>query len=265
MEFFLISDEGHAEYKANMGRIEAAEIKAQGSREEEDLSLHLLSVENSVARITVQGAMLSKGNWWSQLFSVPAYTDIRNALVTAAQDPSVKSILMDLDTPGGPARGLEDVTNLMKQVRKVKPIYAHTSARMGSAGMWIGAAADQVFATRMAEVGDIGVLMVHFDETKALEDMGVKPTVLRSTPLKGAGSSLEALDPEFQALMEKNLATMHAEFVRHLAEERKVSIDTVANKWALGRTFFGFEAKQMGIIDGIMSIDNLFQRMVKAH
>jgi len=220
---------------------------------------HILSQHEGTAVISIQGGLLPFSNRMTQMMGMTGYPDIRNALVEAAQDETVDHILLDINSPGGSASGIEDISSLMKKIDK--PITAYTNGTMASAAYWIGAAADKVYASNLASVGSIGVIATHFDQTKALEMDGVKATIFRSGEFKALGGPYETLSDQAKTIIQTRLDSLYAAFTTHIADVRKVSSQTVHDKMADGREFLGHEALQAGLIDGIMSIDDLMLKL----
>ena len=63
---------------------------------------------------------------------------------------------------------------------KVKPVYAFTDSLMASAAYNLGVSARKVVIGKMAEVGSVGVLVVHREASRMLEASGITTTVIRS-------------------------------------------------------------------------------------
>lgn len=228
------------------------------SSEHQDSS-HILSQHGSVAVISIQGGLLPFSNWMTQMMGLTGYPDIRDALVEAAQDDTIDQILLDIDSPGGSASGIEDISELIKKIDK--PVTAYTNGTMASAAYWIGAAADKVYASNLSSVGSIGVIATHFDQTKQLEMDGVRATIFRSGEFKALGGPYETLSAKAIELIQSRLDSLYVAFIAHIADVRQVSTAIVHEKMADGREFLGHEALQAGLIDGIMSIDDLMVKL----
>lgn len=234
-----------------------AMAKFQGQTQPEEPML--FSEYRSVGLINISGPLLSKSSWLSRALGMSSYPDIRDALVYASAEQRIKSILLNIDSPGGAVTGLEDVSNVINMLDK--PVYAHTSTMMASAGYWIGVSADKVFSTRLATVGSIGTIMTHFDETQYLANEGIKVTVIRSAPYKALGGPFEPMAGDALQVATEKVQTLHDHFVAHVSERLGLSRDFVSGQIANGKDYFGYEAFKLGMIQGIKGIDQLVHEM----
>jgi signal peptide peptidase SppA len=135
--------------------------------------------------------------------------------------------------------------------RGKKPIMAYADGQMTSAAYLIGSAADKVYASKTARVGSIGVIMAHYDYSKAQEMRGVKKTYLYSGKYKAMGHDSEPLSDEAKAYLQGHLDDYYTMFVDMVAQQRGVDSKTVLEKMADGKIFIGKKAIEPGLIDGI--------------
>jgi signal peptide peptidase SppA len=239
-----------------------ADLRAASSDTQEDQH-YLLSIHEGVGIIDIKGSLISNGDEYSRYYGLVSYPEIRDALIEAAQNPDIKTILLNLDTHGGSANGVDNVSSTIDKINKeFKPVDAFTGGTMASAGYWIGSSARRVYSTRMASVGSIGVISIHFDQTKMMEGMGIKPTVFRAGQFKALGNPYEALDEKTTKVIQDRIDTLYDEFINHIALSRNASTTTVREKMAEGRDFFGFEALQVGMVDGITTLDDLVSKLI---
>ena len=97
------------------------------------------------------------GGWAS-----PATARSRNAVLQLAMDPEITSIMLDVNSGGGQVTGMSEVADIIAAVNaEIKPVTAFTGSQMCSAAYYTGCAADPITASTMADVGSIGVLIVH--------------------------------------------------------------------------------------------------------
>lgn len=228
---------------------------------EEDLPF-MLEVVDGIGVINISGPIISKSSWWSQYLEVASYPDIREALIAATNDSSVHSILLNIDSPGGSANGVDDVGTLIAQInRDHVSVDAYSKGSMDSAAYWLAASAGRIYSSRLASVGSIGVITTHFDVTKQLEMDGVKPTVFRAGEFKALGGPYETLSDTAKQIIQTHLEVIYNEFIAQVASGRRVSTETVRNTMADGREFFGFQAAAAGLTDGVMSLDQMFLKL----
>lgn len=239
------------------------DLRGSSEDDSEKHGHYLLSVHDSVGIISIKGSLITNADYWSRYYGLIGYNEIRDALIEAAQNPEIKNIVLDMDTPGGSANGVDNVSTIINKIRKeFKPVDAFTSGMMASAGYWIAAPAGKIHSTRMASVGSIGVISIHFDQTKMMDNIGIKPTVFRAGEFKALGNPYETLDKKTTQIIQARIDTLYGEFVNHIAVSRDVTVHTVLEKMAGGREFFGFEAMQVGMVDNITTLDDLVSKLI---
>lgn len=213
-----------------------------------------------VGVLHVQGPLVNRDSWLNAFFGLTSYDEIRKGLVELAKDDSVKIILMSLDTPGGAVSGLSDVSDLVAGIdASVKPVLAHTSGMMASAGYHIGSSARHISAGKMADVGSIGVLQVHREASKLEEKMGITTTVVRAGEFKALGNPYEPLSEKAKQEIQASCDYSYSLFVGHVAEHRGVSPEQVKQQMAEGRVFTGEQARAVNLIDEVCTFDEALQ------
>jgi signal peptide peptidase SppA len=139
--------------------------------------------------------------------------------------------------------------NLVYEARDIKPVVAFGDSMMASAAYWIGSAAQQIIVEETAEVGSIGVVMVHYDWSKEDEMMGLKRTVLSAGKYKALGNDAEPLSDLAKEVFQSELDYIYTMFVDTIAKNRGVGVDYVLEHMADGRVFIGQQAVDAGLAD----------------
>ena len=170
-------------------------------------------------------------------------------------NPDVSTVLIEVDSPGGVVTGTEEARAIIFAARKRKRVVAVANGMMASAAYYIGSAATEVVATPSTEVGSIGVYMVTTDATKRADEMGIKYHVFRAGALKASGIQHEALTPERRAAIQARFDGPYRMFLEAVAENRNVSVATVAEEFGQGTVFLAAEAKARGMIDRVATLE----------
>lgn len=224
----------------------------------------LLVVSDGVGIINISGSMVSNAPAYYTHYGIIGYNVIKETLVIAAQDPNIHEILLNIDSGGGSASGVDAVGALIKKIAaEHKPVTAFTEGMMCSAAYWIGSSADSIYATRMSTVGSIGVIAISMEFTKMMDEVGITPTVFRAGEFKALGTPYEQMDEKTAAEIQAKLDTLYSEFTTTIASERNLPISTAKASWAEGRTFFGFEALDVGLVDSITTFEDLTSDLIK--
>jgi ClpP class serine protease len=123
------------------------------------------SFAGSIQVIPVYGALSHRSTGLlSWLFGdVMTYESIRRDFQAALTNSEVGSILFDIDSHGGEVAGVFDLADDIYKARGSKPILAIANENALSAAYLIASAADEIYLSRTADVGSIGVTAVHCD------------------------------------------------------------------------------------------------------
>lgn len=225
----------------------------------DDLKSRPYGVINGKAVIPVKGTLMKNSDIFSRIFfGSGSMSQIKDDFKAALADDGVKEIILHVDSPGGTVDGAADLANTIYNARGKKPITAFSDGVIASAAYWIGSAADKVLiANDTTTVGSIGVISTHVDETKALENKGLKVTQFVAGKYKNAGSSVKALTEENSAYLQDRVDYLYSGFVDGVAKHRGVSAETVLSDMADGRLFTGKQAIKAGLVDGVSTLDAL--------
>jgi signal peptide peptidase SppA len=206
-----------------------------------------------MAVIPVQGVLTKDQDW-----AGTTYGSIADAAERAANDPAVKRIVLAVDSPGGEVTGLPETAAVLHQVAKVKPVSAIVEGVAASAAYWLTSQAHDITVAPSAEVGSVGVRMMHVDVSKMLDDQGYKVTELYSGNFKTEWSPFKPLSDAAMADMQTRLDSVHNDFIKAVAEGRNVAPNRPTGKaansrYGEGRMFSAQQAMGMGLADKILS------------
>jgi signal peptide peptidase SppA len=230
-------------------------------QEEEDTP-RLLEISDGVAVISIKGSLNNEEGWMNEIFGMTGYPEIRDALVTAANDPEVKQILLDIDSGGGAVSGVSDTANLIRMVNdQVKPVSTFSDGTMASAAYWLGCAAGSISAGKTAVVGSIGVISTHMERSQALKEAGIGVTVIRAGKFKALANSVEPLSAEGKAQIQQVVDAAYGVFVDHVATMRGQTYDYTDQTMAQGQEFVGEAGVKVGLLDSISTFDEVIGKL----
>lgn len=218
-----------------------------------------------IAVLPLYGVVTQRGNMAGDVSgSGGASTQkFTQAFRAAMADDSVSSILIDVDSPGGSVYGLSELATEIFNARGKKQVVSVANSLAASGGYWIGCAASEFYVTPGGEVGSIGVIMAHNDKSAAMEKDGVKTTYITAGKYKAEGNSSEPLTDEAMAFMQSRVDDYYAMFTKSIAKSRNASIETVRSDYGQGRTLGAKGALDAGMVDGIMTFDEVIAKMFK--
>ena len=185
-------------------------------------------------------------------------------LKAAAADPAVDQVLLEIDSPGGEVAGVRELAALIRETRGSKPVVAIANSEASSAGYWLGAQADEFFATTGGMVGGVGVYRAHEDLSKAMEMEGVHITFISAGKYKVEGNPFAPLNEAARRHMQYEVDEVHNAMLADIGKGRAMAVDTVRRTFGQGRVLRPEQAKTAGMIDGVLTIDQVLQRMQRA-
>lgn len=211
--------------------------------------------DGSLAIIPVTGSLIYGSAGFLRFFGVTGYADIEDGMTLAALDPDIKSILLQVESPGGSVNGVQAASDYIASIKRAKPVSAHIGTVGASAGYWIGCAADNISLDPMGITGSIGCIQIHTSYSKMLAAEGIDKTVVRSGQYKMLGNPVEPLSDLGRAEMQSQVDDLAAMFESHVAKMRGVPVDQVRSEMGQGRTFLGKRALTVGLVDKISSFE----------
>lgn len=186
------------------------------------------------------------------------------AVRQADASPNISTIMLHITSPGGTVTGTPEAADAVREVRtsgKTR-IVAFADGMMASAATWIGTAADEVVLTPSGEAGSVGVITVYAEISQMLADAGYKVDVIRNPSKKARFTGFEPLTDEMRAHLETMNMAAYEKFKRAMADNRKVRIDSVENKFGGGEMLDSDTAKAAGLVDRVDTFDHTLSRLL---
>jgi len=215
-----------------------------------------------VAVISIFATLARGKDWVMEMFGGTSTQDVRSQLKTAIANPNVRSILLRINSPGGAVDGTSEVAEAVFAARSLKPIVAFAEGIIASAAFWIGSAALKVFISEpTTAVGSIGCIATHIDRSGWDAQLGIKVTEVAAGKYKRVFSSHAPLTADGREAIQAVVDHHYSVFVDAVARNRGVSVDAVLERMADGRIFFGRQAVDAGLADGIKTFDQVIAEL----
>jgi signal peptide peptidase SppA len=205
--------------------------------------------QDGVAIVPLRGVVMADMPWWAESFGYTDPQTFASRVMAAASNPSVKAIILDINSPGGTVAGTERAGLEVARAAALKPVYAVISGMGCSAAYWIASQASKIIAEPSSIVGSLGVITKHYDYSGYLEQEGIKPTIIRTGDLKALGQPEEAMTETMLDSISSELDDLFAVFVGAVAVGRKMPEKEVRKRWGDGGTKVGTQALEDGLID----------------
>jgi signal peptide peptidase SppA len=209
---------------------------------------------DGVAVISMLGELVNRGAWIGASSGLISYEGLDEQLRTAADDMSVRGILLDMESPGGEASGAFETAALVREIGRTKRVAAVVNGLAASAAYAIASGASRIVTTSTGVQGSIGVVMVHLDRSAALQRAGVKPTLIYAGAHKADTSSAQPLGDEARARLQAHVDEVYDLFVGTVAQYRDLDADAVRATEA--GIFMGASAVEAGLADAVGTFDD---------
>lgn len=216
-----------------------------------------------IALLPLYGVVTQRGNMVDDV-SGPGSTSTQqfsSALRQLLADDTVGQILIDIDSPGGSVYGVAELADEIQSARSQKPIVAVANSLAASAAYWIGCSASEFYVTPGGEVGSIGVWQAHQDYSQALEESGVKTTLISAGKFKVEGNPYSPLDADAQSFMQSRVDEYYAAFTKAVARGRGVPVAQVREGMGQGRVLGAEAALAQNMVDGVATFDDVLKKM----
>ena len=206
-----------------------------------------------IAVIPIHGTLVRRAIGLDAASGLTSYTRIAADLDAALASPDVAGILLDIDSPGGEAGGVFELSARIRAANAAKPVWAHAGDSAFSAGYALACAAQRVTLAQTGGVGSIGVIALHIDQSVRNAQNGLSVTALYAGAHKNDATPHAPLTPQATDALQSEIDRLYVLFVAHVAAMRGLDANAVrATEAAL---FFGEDALAAGLADGVASLD----------
>lgn len=216
----------------------------------------------SVAVLSVFGTIVPRAGMFSDTSGLVSAEAIAGRFRAALADTNVGAIVLDMDSPGGAVQGVDELSAEIYKARGQKRVVAVANHLAASAAYWIATAADEVVVTPSGEVGSIGVFAAHDDVSEAMSKAGVKTTLISAGKYKTEGNPYAPLEDEARAHIQERVDGFYSLFTKAVARNRGVTVDVVRDGYGEGRTVGAADAKRLGMVDRVDTLDGTISRLL---
>jgi protease-4 len=183
-----------------------------------------------------------------------ASEDVTQSIRDADSDPSIKAIVLEIDSPGGDPVAGEEIESTLKD--SSKPTAALIRSEGDSAAYMAASGAGEIFASNFSDVGDIGITSSYTDQSKQDMENGITFNQLSIGKYKDMFDPDKPLTADERTVIMAQLQTAYQYFVQIVSQNRHLSTSTVTSL-ADGESFLGKQALSDGLIDKIGNIDDV--------
>lgn len=219
-------------------------------------------VDGGIAVIPIEGTLVHKGAFVGQSSGDTSYQGIQTQVSRALKSDKVKAVVFEVDSFGGEVSGAFETADMIHALSLVKPTVSILTDFALSAGYLMASAARTIVMPETGRAGSIGVIRMHVDYERKLDNEGVKVTLISAGKHKAAGNAFERLPPELAARWQAEVDRAREAFAAHVGKYRgkrmnaKQAMDTEADH------FQAAESIRLGLADATANGNDAFAAFV---
>ncbi|APU01159.1 peptidase S49 [Aeromonas phage 32] len=218
-----------------------------------------IEMRDGIAIIPVSGVISRYAGMFEAICGGTSTQTLAKSIQAALDDTSCRGILLAVDTPGGEANGIHELSEMIYAARGKKPIKAYVSGTGASAGYWIAAAADEVIMDATAMVGSIGTVQSFRFRKEKDESIETLELVSSQSPDKRLDPRTDAGKAKYQASLDQ----LSDVFIDCVAKYRGVKRAKVLSDFGQGWCLIGADAVKAGMADKLGSYESTINEMKK--
>jgi protease IV len=188
--------------------------------------------------------------------------DVIDELKGHVKDPSIKAIVLRIDSPGGAVAPSQEIYEEIRKAVTKKKVVVSMGSVAASGGYYIAAPATRIVANPGTLTGSIGVIMEIPNVEGLMNKIGVKTEVIKSGRHKDIASVFRGIKKEEREILQGVLDNVHEQFIKAVAEGRKMLLEDV-KRMADGRIFTGEQALKAGLVDEIGNLEDAVKAAAK--
>ncbi len=217
---------------------------------------HTVTERDGVAIVPVVGPLFRYANLFTQISGATSYEILAQDLNVALENPAIKAIVLDIDSPGGEVNGVSELAGMIFQARGRKPIVAYASGDAASGAYWIASAADKIVVSETSALGSIGVVGL-YRRKEGKDAASVVEIVSSQSPNKRPDPGTE----EGRTRLQARIDAMAQVFITTVARNRNLSPAVVMDSFGGGDVMIGASSVAVGMADRIGSLERLIAEL----
>ncbi|MGE3109812.1 MAG: signal peptide peptidase SppA [Phycisphaerales bacterium] len=187
--------------------------------------------------------------------------DLVSRLNAAESDPSIKAVILRIDSPGGTVSASD---TMYREVRRFaeqshKPVVASLGEVAASGGYYLALAADHIVAQPTSITASIGVIMPTMNFSEGMSRIGITSRSIKSGANKDLANPFEPMRESQYAILQAMIDEFYHRF-RSLVEQRRPDLRANVDELTDGRVVTGANAVTVGLADSEGNLRDAFER-----
>jgi protease-4 len=190
--------------------------------------------------------------------------DKMSSLIRKARlDEDIKALVLRVDSPGGSVAASEQIYREINAFKATgRPVVVSMGDLAASGGYYIAAPADEIWASPATITGSIGIFGLFPTAPRAVKNLGIGTDGVGTTPLSGELRIDRPIGPAASQLLQSVIEHGYEDFLARVSGGRKMTRDQV-DAIAQGRVWSGRDAKRLGLVDNLGSLDDAVNAAAK--
>ena len=214
--------------------------------------------KDKIAVIYAEGPIMYDENTGNNIAITPA--NIAEKIKQLKKVDNLKGVVLRVNSPGGSALSAELIYQMFSELPV--PVYVSMGSTAASGGYYIAMAGDKVFADKSTITGSIGVVSAIPKVQKAAGNLGIDSSSITKGKFSDLYDPFVDLSDESAERLRTSMLETYNEFKSRVQKNRGISADKI-EEYAQGKVWLGDEAKEIGLVDQIGSLDDTIQIMAK--
>jgi protease-4 len=178
-----------------------------------------------------------------------------DSITSIKNDSRIKALVLRIESPGGAVGPSQELYSELKQLGEEKPVVASIGNVGASGGYYIACAAEKIYANPGAITGSIGVVAQFVSYEKLLEWAMIDVEVIKSGEFKDMGSPFREMTEKDREYIQGLIDNVYTQFKDAVGESRGLDAAQM-DKVADGKIFTGAQAKELGLVDELGTIND---------
>ena len=217
-----------------------------------------VSIRDGTAIIPIHGPITARNTFFSLFAGGTSLETLAKDFREALSNEDVKSILFDIDSPGGVAVGPMEMAEMIYNARGRKPIYSYIGRNGSSAAYWLASATEKIIVNPSALVGSIGVVTTIPVQEQPDQD-GYK-----NIEIVSSNAALKRPDPKTKeglAEIRRELDDLESTFIESIAKYRSITPEIIKADFGGGGVIIGSQAVNKNMADALGTYEEVLANL----
>ncbi len=183
---------------------------------------------------------------------------VSSYLQMVRKNPSIKAVVLRIDSPGGSAVAAEVIRREAELLAKEKPLVISMSDLAASGGYWLSMSSPNVMALPQTITGSIGVVFGKFVMKGLYDKIGINKEIVKTSTYADLFTDYRGFNQDEKTKITGLLNYVYESFLEIVSKNRKMKIEEV-DKIARGRVWSGTTANELKLVDKLGGLNEAIE------